>query len=121
MIYEYDPLQLTIILSSLMGFISIILFVIVKAIEPKYPKRGGDAIEPYIGGEHPSILSRPLVPESNLYWSFIKRNFVRAYGLLREKMHSGRFSDWINYMTLWMALLFFISLIVIIIFIARGV
>ena len=121
LVYVFDPLRLTIILSGLMGLTAIILYIIVKLLEPKYPVRGGEAIEPYIGGEHPSILSRPLVPEANLYWSFIKRNFAKAYGLLKEKMHTGRFSDWINYMTMWMALLFIISLIVIIIIIVGGV
>ena len=121
MIYECDPLQLTIILSGLMALIAMVLYIIVIAIEPKYPARSGDAIEPYIGGEHPSILSRPLVPEANLYWSFIKRNFVKAYCFLKEKMHTGRFSDWVNYMAMWMALLFLISLIVIIVLIIGGV
>ncbi len=120
-LYRLDPLELTIVLSGLMGLMALIIYLVVKALEPRYPSRSGDAVEPYIGGEHPSILSRPLVPGANLYWSFVKRNFARAYYFLKEKMHTGRFSDWVNYMILWMAILFIIALVAIITLILGGV
>ncbi len=112
--YTLDIMWLTIVLSGLMGLSSLVLYLIFRAIEPKHSPRGGEAVEPYIGGEHPSILSKPIVPEPNLYWAFISRNLRGLYIFLKKEMHTGRLSDWIKYMSSWFGLLLLLSLATII-------
>ncbi len=115
-----NPVYLAIVLSIIMGLSTLVLYILFRAVIAKYSVRSGDAVEPYIGGEHPSILSRPFVAQSNLYWGFVKRNFVKAYGFLKGEMHTGRLSDWIKYMSSWLGLLLLIALVVIIALIIGG-
>ncbi len=111
---------LSIVLSGVMFLVALILYVILETVSMKYGVRSGDAVEPYIGGEHPSVLSRPYVSQSNLYWGFIRRHLSRTYGFLKENMHTGRLSDWVKYMSSWFGLLVLISLIVLVVIVVMG-
>ena len=106
------PLE-TLVLVGLACLAAVVFTLIYLATRPKYGERGGEAVEPYLSGEGPEIVSRPEAPSPTLFWGFIVGYFKRLYRYLREELHSGRLSDWAAYMSSWMGFLALVALIVV--------
>lgn len=106
-----DPISASIFISLVMLSLTLLLYLIVKALKSKHSGSSDESREIYLGGEHPSILSKPHVLQSGLYWAIVFRNFKKAYRGLVEKMHTGRVIDWVYYMTAWLLILLLLAII----------
>ncbi len=106
------PLE-TLVLVGLACLAAVVFTLLYLMVKPKYSGRGGEAVEPYLSGEGPEIVSRPEAPSPALFWGFIVGYFRRLYRYLREELHSGRLSDWAAYMSSWMGFLALAALIVV--------
>ncbi len=116
--YSLDPILLTLIFSGFMAFLALVTSIIFLILRPRTRHSYSiESIEIYLGGESPSILGRRTPPSSNLYWGFVLKYAYKVYYYLISKVHTGRLSDWIYYMSSWYGFLIVISFLLIIFYI----
>ena len=108
-----DPYTALLVEAGIMGFIGFIIFILYKALKSRYGVKGGDSTEMYLGGEHPSIMTRPNAPATGFYWGFIRVFAKKLYYYVRDIVHSGKFNEWAAYMAGWFGFLMVLSLLVI--------
>ncbi|MCS7128916.1 MAG: hypothetical protein N3E36_02340 [Sulfolobales archaeon] len=111
MLIASDPISASILISLVMLYLTLLLYIVIRVLKPKHSESSDESREMYLGGEHPSILSKPHVLQSGLYWAIVFRDFKKAYRGLVEKMHTGRVIDWAYYMTAWLLILLLLAII----------
>ncbi|RLG83568.1 MAG: hypothetical protein DRO40_04280 [Thermoprotei archaeon] len=114
-----DTYMLLIVEVGVAALVSTIVIAIYALLRAKYGRRGGEASEMYIGGEHPSILSRPSAPTTGLYWGFVRAFAKKLYFYIRDIVHSGRLNEWAAYMSTWFGFLMITALLCLAVLIAR--
>lgn len=112
-----DSITLSLIVSGLMIFATIIVLLIVIVLRKGRISIEGD--EMYVGGESEDVLRYKLPSIIALYWGIIKKAWKKAVDYLKEAIHTGVLSDWYSYMSMWLGFLLFIALITIMLYALR--
>jgi len=107
---ELDLVTQTLVLSALALLISSIVLIMYRLLRARSSAASGSDM--YLGGEHESILEKPLPSTAALYWATIKKSFANAYRILVESIHTGRLSDWAKYMSLWYGFLLLVGILI---------
>ena len=112
LVLAVDPIVQALVLSGAMLLVASAVMLLYSALKPKSEPTGSDM---YLGGEHESVLGRPIPSAASLYWAIIKRSLAEAYRILVEYVHSGRLSDWVKYMSSWYGFLILVAVLSVII------
>ncbi len=102
-------------------FVGGIVALIYLLLKSSYGSSEGEAEEPYICGEPPTVVKSLTGPSEGMYWGFVKRVARSLYKYFRDLMHTGRLSDWAGYMSGWYGFLVITALILTMYVIVRGV
>ena len=110
-----SPQVSIIIYTALMGFASLVTWVVFSLLKSRYSSSSsGESSDVYIGGEPSSILSRLTESSESMYWGFVRYVARSLYKYFRDLMHSGKLSDWAGYMSGWYGFLMVLAIIFIV-------
>lgn len=107
--YETNPIDITLTLSLSFITLLMVLTIIYLLVRPK--NAGWRITGIYLSGEGEEVVKSHTPSPMNLYWSIMKRFFKSIYRALLERMHTGNFMDWINFMSSWFGVLILISIV----------
>ncbi len=115
-----DPLSTTLILSGVLVFTALIMWIIYTLVKSNPVKVSEEFKEPYLAGEPPTTVSKIDIPSHTLFWGFIYGLSRKLYHYLRERMHSGVLNEWGEYMVAYLGLLSLIGFLFTALILLRG-